>query len=210
MRNLLPMVQVPPRAVWGRSGQPVLSTAQVWLGGEVGRRLTIDELVLRYLAAFRPASVPDVQTWCGLTSLQEVVDRLRPQLREFADEHGRALFDLPDAPRPDCDENAPVRFVPEYDNLLLSHADRTRVMAEEVRKRVIFSVNGVFPGTVLVDGFVRGTWRVDRSAGAATLLVTPYRRLSKRHEATVGAEGARLLRFAAPGADHEVRVLAAD
>src|SRR5207344_2243009 len=108
--------------------------------------------------------------WSRLTGLGEVVERLRPRLRSFRDERGTELFDLPDAPRPDPDTPAPPRFLPEFDNLLLSHADRTRVIADE--HRALVSVNG----SVLVDGFAVGTWTVSREpkAGAATLLVRPF------------------------------------
>ena len=157
--------------------------------------------MLRYLAAFGPASVADVQAWSGLTRLREVVEPLRPRLRVFADEYGRELFDLPDAPRPPADQPVPVRFLPEFDNLVLSHADRTRVLTEEFRKRLFGVKNGVFPGTFLVDGFVRGAWRITKQRKAAMLTITPWARLSKKDTAALAAEGARLLGFAAAQAE---------
>lgn len=205
-RGLLPLVQVPPRAVWGRSGQPTYATAQDWLGRPLDTGACLDDLVLRYLAAFGPAGVNDVQAWSGLTRLSEVVDRLRPQLSVFADDQGRELFDLPDAPRPDPGTPAPPRFVAEFDNLLLSHADRTRVMSPEARKRVFAVRNGVFPGTVLVDGFVCGTWRITKQREAAVLDISLYQRISKKDTATLESAGARLLRFAAPEHTPDIRL----
>jgi len=196
-RGLLPLVQVPPRAVWGRSGQTAYRTLDDGAGSTLDPAPNPARLVRRYLAAFGPAAVADVQAWSGLTRLREVVEPLRPALRTFTDEAGRELFDLPDAPRPDPDTPAPVRFVAEFDNLLLSHADRTRVMSEDHRKRLFFTKNGVFPGTILVDGFLRGEWRI----AGATLTVTPYARLSKKDTAALEREGRRLLAFARPTTD---------
>jgi hypothetical protein len=164
-------------------------------------------VVRRYLAAFGPATVADVQAWSGLTKLREVVDRLRPSLLEFVDERGRALFDVPDAPRPDADTTAPVRFLPEFDNLLLSHADRARVIADEDRRQLM-TINGIIPGTFLVDGWFRGIWKIRRTRSAATLTITPFRAMPKKATAAVTAEGARLLRFAASGDDHDIQVVA--
>ncbi|OXM74267.1 MULTISPECIES: winged helix DNA-binding domain-containing protein [Amycolatopsis] len=195
-RGLLPLVQVPPRAVWGRSGRTTLATAEDWLGRPLDRNGSLDELVSRYLAAFGPASVADVQAWSGLTRLGEVVDRLRPRLRVFRTEQGREVFDLPEAPRPDPATPAPPRFIAEFDNLLLSHTDRTRVLPDDARKRVFGVPNGVFPGTILVDGLVRGSWRIARSRNAATLEIEPYERFSTKDRAALEDEGARLLRFA--------------
>lgn len=206
IRVLLPLVYVPPRGVWGRSGPVAFTTVEAWLGrspAPAGDAAHHDALVLRYLAGFGPASVADAQTWSGLTRLGAVFERLRPRLLVFRDQHGRELFDLPDAPRPDPGTEAPVRFIPEFDNLTLSHADRTRVIAEEHR-RVVASRNGMVPGMVLVDGFVRGMWRVQkarRKRDPATLTVEPFGRLTRRDRAAVEKEAAALVGFVAAGAE---------
>jgi hypothetical protein len=204
VRALVPLVQVPPRAVWGKAGQARHAPAESWLGRPLDRGASLDDLVTRYLAAFGPASVRDVQAWSGLTRLREVADRLRPRLRTFRDENGTELLDLPDAPRPDPETPAPARLIAEFDNLILSHADRSRVISEDDRGR-LYTRNGVFPGTVLVNGFVAGMWRIDRSAGAAALTLEPFGKISGEHRAAVAGEGERLLAFAAPGAAHDIR-----
>jgi hypothetical protein len=161
-RCLLPLVQVPPRGVWGQAGQVTLTTAETWLGRPLADSPSIDEVMLRYLGAFGPASVADAATWSRLTGLREVFERLHPQLVTFGDERDRELFDLPDAPRPDPDTPAPVRFLPEYDNVLLSHDDRSRITA------VPFFAPERVDGTVLMDGFVSGTWIRDGSTVTVT------------------------------------------
>jgi len=196
IRHLVPLVQVPPRGVWGESGQTTHTTTEAWIGRPLDPDPSLEEMVVRYLGAFGPASVKDVQTWSGLTRLGEGVDRLRPRLSTFRDEHGRELFDLPDAPRPDPDAPAPPRFLPEFDNLILSHADRTRVIANDYRK-AIASKNGMVPATVLVDGFVRGTWKTERTRGKATLLIEPFESLAKEDRDALDEEGERLVRFVA-------------
>ncbi len=202
---LVPLVQVPPRGVWGAGGRAAWTTVEAWLGRPVAGETAPDGMVLRYLAAFGPATVADVQTWSGLTRLREVVERLRPDLLTFRDERGRELFDLPEAPRPDPDAPAPPRFLAEFDNVILSHADRSRVLSDDHRRRIASS-NGMVPGTVLVDGFVRGTWKIERERGAATLQVTPFAPMPASDRDVLAEEGGRLLAFAAAEArTHDVR-----
>ena len=206
IRTTVPLVQVPPRGVWGASGPAAHTSAESWLGAPLEADPSPAEMVRRYLAAFGPASVMDVQKWSGLTRLGAVVKQIGSELRTFTDEQGRVLYDLPDAPRPDPETPAPVRLVAEFDNLLLAHADRTRVIADE-HKPGIFTVNGVIPGAVLVDGFVSGTWRIERDAGRAVVRIRPFVRLTARQRAEICAEGARLLGFAAPeAATHDVEI----
>jgi winged helix DNA-binding protein len=211
-RCLLAFVQVPPRGVWGRTAQVTSTTAEAWLGRPLAACPSVDEVALRYLAAFGPATAADVSTWSRLTGLRQVIERLRPRLRTFRDESGRELVDLPDAPRPHPDTPAPPRFLPEYDNVLLSHADRSRIVSENQRARAS-GVRGPIHGSVLNDGFLCGTWRLDRdrAGGSATLVVNHLERLTKRAAAALAAEGRRLLRFvAADAAAHDVRFVAVD
>ncbi|MGH3144615.1 MAG: winged helix DNA-binding domain-containing protein, partial [Rubrobacter sp.] len=202
---LVPLVQVPPRGIWGSGGQAILALAESWLGRPLHPDPSPEEMVLRYLAVFGPASVKDVQTWCGLTRLREVTERLGPDLRTFRDERGQELFDLPGAPRPDPDTPAPPRFLPEYDNLLLSQADRSRVYTGGYRPPP-HAGKGGFIGNVLVDGFFDATFTVTRQRDQATLLVTPFKQLSNQDTTALTEEGARLLTFVAADADaHDVR-----
>ncbi len=187
---LTPLVQVPPRGVWGAHGPAAWTTTESWLGRPLDPAPAPDATVLRYLAAFGPATVNDMQTWSGLTRLREVADRLRPRLRTFRDEAGRELFDLSDAARPDPDTPAPPRFLPEYDNLLLSYADRSRVIPDN-HSVPLPPGNGGTAGTVLIDGLFRATWQ----RGPTGLTVEPFSPLSARERDDVAAEGARLAAF---------------
>ncbi len=204
VRCLLPTVQIPPRGIWGRGGNPTLSTAGSWLGRPVSATPSIEDLVLRYLAGFGPASVADVQTWSGLTRLAEVVERLRPKLRGYADENGRDLYDLDGTELPDENLPAPTRYLPELDNLTLSHADRTRVISTEDQTRLAVLNERMMMGTVLYDGFVTACWKLHTTRAAARLEVRPLRKLTRQARSSILAEGNNLLAFAAPGSTHEV------
>jgi hypothetical protein len=196
-RNKLALVQVPPRGVWGQSGQVRTTTAEAWLGRPLVERPSVDHVVLRYFGAFGPAAVADVASWSRLTGMREVVERLRPRLRTFRDERGRELLDLPDAPRPDPDTPAPTRFLPEYDNVLLSHADRSRFHKDGQRPDWSH-VSGRLLGAVLHDGVVAGVWTRRREPGRATLTVTLAHRLTARARRSIASEGRRLLAFTEP------------
>ena len=205
VRIHVPLVQVPPRGLWGRSGAARHTPATEWLGEPLADAPSAERLVLRYLAAFGPASVADVQAWSGLTRLGEIVDRLRPQLRVFRDERGAELFDVPQARRPNPGTLAPARLIAPFDNLVLGHANRTRIISDETRKR-LFTVNGVFPGFLLVDGFVAGTWRLDRRKDGTTLHMEPDRALRTSERDELAEEGLRLLAFATPeGTKHDIQ-----
>ena len=196
---LVPLVQVPPRGLWSRSGRTTLTTVEAWLGRRVGPESAPDEAVLRYLAAFGPASVKDIAVWSGLTGVREIVGRLRGELRTFRDERGAELLDVADAPLADPGTPAPVRFLPQYDNVFLSHADRSRIGDADDRPRLGFG-DGRFFSLVLVGGFLRAAWRVEDGA----VVVKPARRLSKKDAAAVEAEGRRLATFLGGG---DVRIL---
>lgn len=199
-RCKLPLVQVTPRGMWGRSGQVALTTAEHWLGRPAEPTPPApDATVLRYLAAFGPASVKDMQTWAGLTRLRDAFERLRPDLVTFRDENGVELFDLPGASRPDPDTPAPPRFLPEFDNLLLSHADRTRVVSPEHRGRS-WQGNQAYC-TFLVDGFLAGVWKLEADA----LVVEPFGTLTKAQRDEVRMEGERMLTVMHPESSYDIR-----
>jgi hypothetical protein len=199
-RCRLPLVQVTPRGLWGRSGQVALTTAEHWLGRPAQEAPAPDAVVRRYLAAFGPASVKDMQAWAGLTRLRDAFERLRPQLLTYRDENGVELFDLRDAPRPDADTPAPARFLPEYDNLLLSHACRTRVIPPEYWGRSW--VGNLAYRTFLVDGFLAGVWRLADDA----LVVEPFGKLTKAQRQDVAEEAGRMLETMHPGASYDIRL----
>jgi hypothetical protein len=205
VRTLLPLVQVPPRGIWGSSGQAIHTTADSWLGRALTSNTLPDDMILRYLAAFGPASIKDMQVWSGLTRLNEAIQRLKPRLCTYCDENGVELFDLLGHSLPKIDTPAPPRFLAEYDNMLLSYADRTRIIADPYRSQ-IFTANGIIRAAVLIDGFVNGTWRIEHHRGSATLIIEPFKSLSIEDRTALTEEGSRLLSFAAADAlTHDIQ-----
>jgi DNA glycosylase AlkZ-like len=219
--HLLQLVQVPPRGIWGKSGPAAWFLADAWLDGPgvsapdparpedpqnpENPENAREQLVLRYLAAYGPASVRDIQAWSGLSRLREVTERLGSRLRTFTGPDGGQLLDLPDAPAPGPDVPAPPRFLPEYDNLLLSFAERSRVIPHR-RPVPLPAGNGGTGGTLLVDGLWQAGWKIVREKTRAFLEVRPFIRLSAADSAAVVAEGQLLLDFAGPaGAGQDVR-----
>jgi Winged helix DNA-binding domain len=207
VRTHLPLVQTPPGGIWGTGGSPTHALAESWLGGPLAApKESLRALLLRYLAAFGPASVRDIQTWSGLVRLKDSIEELKPELRVFRNESNNELLDLPDAPLPPPDAPAPPRFVPDYDNLVLAHTDRTRVISDEHRSRVFLSAARV-RATFLLDGFVSGTWKIEKTKGTATLVIEPFEPLPEAARDALLEEGERLVRFVEDDAEaFEVRL----
>ncbi len=208
IRLTLPLVQVPVAGTeWGYPAAAAFAPADTWIGKTVAAGpAPADALVLRYLAAFGPAAVTDAQAWSGLPGLGPVFERLRPGLLTFRDERKRELFDVKTAPRPDEGTPAPVRFVPDFDNLVLGHQDRRRVIADEHRSRIA-TKNLQIAATFLVDGFVAGTWKIERKGRAAALVVTPFGRVDAASKRALQAEGERLLAFSEPDVPDALRAV---
>jgi hypothetical protein len=198
---LEPLVHIPPRGVWGRNGRAVQTTAQRWLGRPLAPQTLPDELICRYLGAYGPATAADIKAWSGLTGVGEAIERLRPTLRSFRDERGRELLDVAGGALPDPATPAPPRFLPDFDNAALAHADRTRIDAGAAGRRRSLS-----PKTFLIDGFVRGSWRLIRGRGIMTLDVTPFEPIEREDRIALAEEGMRLLTFLAADAPDDVRV----
>lgn len=204
VRMLLPLVQEPSGGAWGFPSVSRFALADAWLGMPIAGSGAVEPLLLRYLAAFGPASVGDAQTWSGLQNLKPAFEALRPRLAVFRDARRRELFDLPDAPRPDAGTAAPVRFLPEFDNVLLAHQDRSRIVADAHKPAVYLPALRVAP-TFLVDGCVAGTWAVETKQKVATLVATPFGGLAPSARKALRSEAEALVRFLEPEArDHAV------
>jgi hypothetical protein len=195
----LPLVQVPPRGLWGKAGAARVTTIEAWLKKKP-KGMPLAKLVLRYLAGFGPASVMDAQAWSGLTKLAPVFEALRPKLAVFRSADGRELFDLPAAQRPDEATPAPVRFLPVYDNVTLGFANRERIVRPDIGPPRALPLNGQVRA-FLVDGFVTGFWRLVMEKDVATLLIEPFRLLTKKEMTALTAEGHALMKFTEPAAE---------
>jgi hypothetical protein len=200
-RYTLPLAQVPPRGLWQRTSRTVNTTLEAWTG-RATRATSVDELVLRYLRALGPASSADIRTWSWFTGVREVVERLRPQLRVYRDESGRELLDVPDGVFASADVPAPVRFLPQYDNVFLSHDDRSRINGE-----LAWGIDFGWKGPILIDGGISGAWRVGRSGKTASMTIEVGRRLTAEERRDVEAEGERLAAFLDPGRTREMTIV---
>src|SRR3954465_3248544 len=175
VRTGVALVQPPPRGVWGKGGRALHTSIEAWLRRppppppppprpRARRPAPRGALCPPPLAACAPPTAKDAQVGSGLTRLAEVFDRLRRCLITFEDENGAELFDLPDAPRPPANTPAPPRFLPQFDNVLLSHADRSRIVPEGIGERLHRQFGHW--SAPLVDGLLRGP-RKPRPAGGA-------------------------------------------
>ena len=200
VRMRLPLVQVPTDATWGFPASADFAVAEQWLGRAIAAESDdVASLVKRYLAAFGPASVADAQTWSGLRGLRDTFEGLRPRLVVIPGPRRVELFDLPDAPRPTEEVDMPVRFLPEYDNLLLAYADRSRLVDDEHRSRLV-TRNLQVPGTFLVDGRVAGIWKIIRKRATATLTLELFVPQPKKVRQALEAEATALAKFIEPDA----------
>lgn len=206
VRLHLPLVQVPTGDLWSFPATADFALAESWLGAPLPTGGGPQAIVLRYLAALGPATTADVQSWTGIKDARGVVEGLRSKLRVIKAGRGGELFNLPDAPRPPEDTPAPVRLLPEFDNVLLGHANRKRFVADEHRARIYLPGLRV-AATFLVDGRVAGTWTVQRAKSAAVVLLEPFAAIPETASTALHEEAAALLRFVEPEAtSFDVRI----
>jgi hypothetical protein len=198
-RFLLPLVQVPPRGLWGRTGRATNTTLEAWLGRPLDTLPRVEDLVVRYLAVFGPATVADLRVWSWLTGMREVVEGLRPRLRTYRDEAGRELFDVEDGLIAEEDLPAPIRFLPQYDNVFLSHEDRARISGE-----LSWGVDFAWKGVVLIDGGIAAAWRVRREGKAAVMTIELGRRLAATERIELEEEATALATFLDPDRSREL------
>ncbi|RZU12398.1 winged helix DNA-binding protein [Kribbella rubisoli] len=202
VRCLLPTIQIPPRGIWNKGGNPTMTTADLWLNSPITTKPSAEALVLRYLAAYGPATVADAQTWSGLTHLAEIFDRL--DLRTYTTpDSNRPLYDLPDIPLPPEDTEPPTRFLPEYDNLLLSHADRTRFSPTPTPTSLPLQTL-LTKGTILHNGYTKALWTQSKSKTQTTLQIAPTTKLSHQAWQSIESEAHNLLTFTNPNATHTI------
>jgi hypothetical protein len=210
VRREAAFVHAPSEVPWSFGRRPALSGAPSWVPGGTfaAEEDALEHLVTRYLGAFGPATAADLSNWSGLP-----VGRLRPAiealdargaLRRFADSRGRGLIDVTEAPLPQPDVPAPPRLLPMWDSVLLAHADRNRVLADEHRAAVIGRNGDVLP-TFLVHGRVAGLWWAESDGQTTRVVLEPFGRLSRPVRRALEAEGERLAAFVEP---HEPAVYA--
>lgn len=206
IRCSLPLVQLPSHADrWGFAASSELMLAERWLDAPLAADDELVVLVRHYLAAFGPASVADAQTWSGVPGLRSTFALLRDELLVLRDERGRELFDLPDAPRPDADVPAPVRLLPEFDNLVLAHDDRTRIV-DDAQRGVLVTKNLQVLASVLIDGRVAGTWKLERKKSSATLSASLFAAPSRAQRDELAAEAERVIAFVEPDARADLQI----
>lgn len=210
VRTQLALVQVPIATGWSYSGKPQFALAEQWLESDIPKTVNHNDMILRYLGGFGPASVADFQRFTGLKGQNEYFQALGSKLVMYQDEVGRDLYDLPYMPLPSGDTPAPIRFLPEFDNVLLAHDKRTRILDDAYRAKVYLSGLRV-RATVLVDGFVRGGWEIDKKRGTATLSIELFAPITASERETMRKQADSLARFIETDAKaYEVKIMDSD
>ncbi len=194
VQGQVPVIHVPPSGIWGYGGHGIYTAAAGKLrGGPPDPDEAFDRIVKTYLAAYGPATKQDVGQWAGVPRLAPIAASLeRLKVRTFRDETGKVLYDVLRAPLPDPETPAPPRLVPRFDNLVLSHADRSRILGDAPPSRIV-TKNGLVHATFLVDGFVAGTWQLEQGR----VVLEPFGRLAADVKRALREEAARLEAFAA-------------
>jgi hypothetical protein len=203
-RTHVPLVQVPPRGLWGGRGAPTLANLEDWVGRPLATRPDLGEVVMRYLRAFGPASPSDFRAWSGIAIPRPLLQDLLPRLVVHEDEDGRELLDVPDGLLPDPGTPAPVRFLPVYDNAVLGHRDRSRIVPREIGSALPLTQENI--GSVLIDGMVGARWQLRQERGRARLVVDLLREVPATIPAEVEAEASMALAFLTPGSGARVEV----
>jgi len=186
----IPMVRLPPVGPWPHH-RP--SPELVWREPLPPPHDAAAFVVARYLTAFGPAAREDVEHFTAFR-IRQIAPALKGA-RTFADERGRVLYDATRAPLPAADTRAPVRFLPPYDSIILGHRDRSRIVPDEYVDRVYRKANTTTLPTFTVDGFVAGTWRVERKLDTATITLEPFAPLPRAKRGEIEGEGERLVRW---------------
>jgi hypothetical protein len=195
------LIRVPPSGTWKRRRADLFQRAAEWIGPSTADEAGGLELLLRrYLGGFGPARLADAARWVGVDVPKMKAAAERMTLRSFRDEDGRELLDLPRAPLPEPSTSAPIRFLPWFDATLLTNCRRARILPEEYRPFVFSIKVPQSVGTILVDGSVAASWRVERSGEKAALRYTAFERIPAAAERELRDEAAGLVRFVEPGA----------
>lgn len=197
VRLNLPLVATPDDSPWGGKAGAAFALADLWLRKAPTEAEDLEGIVRRYLAAFGPATVADIQTFTGFKGLKGVVEGM--DLATFHNAAGKTLYDVKDGLFADAGTSSPVRFLADFDGVMLAHADRARIISEENRKR-LGNKNLRVPAVFLVDGFAAGSWSLAATKTKATLTATPFEALTKSAKDALSTEGEALLRFVAPEA----------
>lgn len=202
LRGAMPLIQTPPRGVWGQGGGLTYASTGQWLDSdcELDPETALDEAIPRYLAAYGPATIQDFQTWSSRTRTAAAFERLRDRLVVHRDDNGRELFDVPGAETPDGRQPLEPLLLGAFDNILLSHKEREFIISKAAQQRV-FTQNGIIKGTILIDGFVAGSWRPTLKKKSARVDIEAFSTLTARQREQLEHRALRLLDFAAPDAD---------